>query len=292
MNDTHDAPRRLYRSKKDKVIGGVCGGLGGYLNIDPVAIRVVWLALILIGGTGLLAYLIAWILIPEAPEGKDPGAVERKKDNTKIVGIILIVVALIWLSSVIGWFHFGGFPWEWLAPLALVALGAALILRPGVHAAADKQDVASGTTPPPPPPPADTKSAEAAAPAGPAPAALPEPEASADDEKAKAEADSTAGDESESTSEPESEPEAKSEGEDEKKSDEDDKDTNRPFEGRLLRRSTSDRVVSGVCGGLAKYLKLDSTLIRLGWALLTVGSLGIGLFAYLAMMLAVPEEDD
>ena len=46
MSDTQKAPpKRLYRSKKDKVIGGVCGGLGGYLNIDPVVIRVVWLAL-------------------------------------------------------------------------------------------------------------------------------------------------------------------------------------------------------------------------------------------------------
>ncbi|MCB2211160.1 PspC domain-containing protein [bacterium] len=188
----------------------------------------------------------------------------------------------------------GGFPWEWLAPLALVALGAALILRPGVHAAADKQDAASGTTPPATPPPADTKSAEAASPAGPAPAALPEPEATADESKADEPPKPDAGDEPEATSEsdPESDSKPEGEGEDEKKSDADDKDKNPPFEGRLLRRSTSDRVISGVCGGLAKYLKLDSTLVRLGWALLTVGSLGIGLFAYLAMMLAVPEEDD
>ncbi|MBN1197829.1 MAG: PspC domain-containing protein [Bacteroidales bacterium] len=57
--------KRLYRSQKDKVIGGVCGGLGNYLNIDPVLIRVAWAVLFFAGGMGLLAYILAWIIIPE-----------------------------------------------------------------------------------------------------------------------------------------------------------------------------------------------------------------------------------
>lgn len=59
--------KRLYRSKKDKVIGGVCGGLGDYLKIDPVLIRVAWAVLFFAGGMGLLAYILAWIIIPEEP---------------------------------------------------------------------------------------------------------------------------------------------------------------------------------------------------------------------------------
>ena len=57
--------KKLYRSKKKRVIAGVCGGLGEYLGVDPVIIRVVWIALALAYGAGILAYIIAWILIPE-----------------------------------------------------------------------------------------------------------------------------------------------------------------------------------------------------------------------------------
>ncbi len=60
-------PKRVYRSRKDKVIGGICGGLGYYFNIDPVLIRVVWAVLFFAGGIGLLAYILAWIIIPEDP---------------------------------------------------------------------------------------------------------------------------------------------------------------------------------------------------------------------------------
>ena len=57
--------KRLYRSKKEKIIGGVCGGIAEYFNVDPTLIRLLWILIILIGGAGILAYLIAWIIIPE-----------------------------------------------------------------------------------------------------------------------------------------------------------------------------------------------------------------------------------
>lgn len=57
--------KKLYRSKKNKVIAGVCGGIGEYLGIDPVVVRVIWVVFALAYGAGLLAYIIAWILIPE-----------------------------------------------------------------------------------------------------------------------------------------------------------------------------------------------------------------------------------
>lgn len=60
-------PKRLYRSKNDRVLGGVCGGLGNFLGIDPVIVRVLWAVSFFVGGVGLLAYLIAWIIIPEEP---------------------------------------------------------------------------------------------------------------------------------------------------------------------------------------------------------------------------------
>lgn len=59
--------KRLYRSRSSRILGGVCGGLGDYLNIDPVIVRVIWAILFFAAGAGLLAYLIAWIIIPEEP---------------------------------------------------------------------------------------------------------------------------------------------------------------------------------------------------------------------------------
>ncbi len=60
-------PKRLFRSKMDRVLGGVCGGLGKYFNIDPVLVRVLWAVSFFVGGVGFLAYIIAWIIMPEEP---------------------------------------------------------------------------------------------------------------------------------------------------------------------------------------------------------------------------------
>lgn len=57
--------KQLYKSKKNKMIGGVCGGIGEYFNIDPTLIRLVWAISIFWMGFGFLAYLIALIIIPE-----------------------------------------------------------------------------------------------------------------------------------------------------------------------------------------------------------------------------------
>jgi phage shock protein C len=56
--------KKLYLSDTNKKIGGVCGGLGEYLGIDPTLVRLALILLFFLGGTGLLAYLIAWIIIP------------------------------------------------------------------------------------------------------------------------------------------------------------------------------------------------------------------------------------
>ena len=58
--------KKLYRNTKNKMIAGVCSGLAEYINIDPTIVRLIW-ALIAFSGAGLLAYLIAAIIIPEKP---------------------------------------------------------------------------------------------------------------------------------------------------------------------------------------------------------------------------------
>jgi phage shock protein PspC (stress-responsive transcriptional regulator) len=62
-------PKRLYRSRTDRKIAGVCGGLAEYFNIDPVIVRIVAVILLLPGGLpGLLPYVILWLVVPEGPE--------------------------------------------------------------------------------------------------------------------------------------------------------------------------------------------------------------------------------
>ena len=64
------APRKLYRSRTERSIAGICGGLGAYFDADPTLIRLVMLLLILFGGLSILAYIILWIVIPEEPARK------------------------------------------------------------------------------------------------------------------------------------------------------------------------------------------------------------------------------
>lgn len=58
--------KKLYRSKTDRMLAGVCGGLGAYLNVDPTIVRVIWV-LVGLGGWGLAAYLVCALIIPENP---------------------------------------------------------------------------------------------------------------------------------------------------------------------------------------------------------------------------------
>ena len=57
--------KKLYRSRDDKLLAGVCGGLADYFNMDSNLIRILWIILILFKGAGVLVYLIAWLIIPE-----------------------------------------------------------------------------------------------------------------------------------------------------------------------------------------------------------------------------------
>jgi phage shock protein C len=66
--------KRLMRSSTDKKIAGVCAGLADYFDIDPIIVRVVWLLLLFCACTGLLAYIILWIVLPVAPGGVVPTA--------------------------------------------------------------------------------------------------------------------------------------------------------------------------------------------------------------------------
>lgn len=58
--------KRLYRSRQERVIAGVCGGIAEYFDVDPTIIRLAWAIFTLVSfGAGILAYLIAWLIVPE-----------------------------------------------------------------------------------------------------------------------------------------------------------------------------------------------------------------------------------
>lgn len=111
--------RRLFRSRTQRVIGGVCGGLGEYFNIDPALIRVIFGILALINGLGIVAYLAMWLVFPrqvpaEEPESTDKAANGPKKKDADEkmeplfkpraqrpfwLGILLIVLGVGWIFS-------------------------------------------------------------------------------------------------------------------------------------------------------------------------------------------------
>ena len=66
--------KRLYKSIRDKKICGVCGGVAEYFDIDPTLVRLAWVAFTLVGGSGILAYIVAAIVMPS--DNGDNGTIE------------------------------------------------------------------------------------------------------------------------------------------------------------------------------------------------------------------------
>jgi phage shock protein PspC (stress-responsive transcriptional regulator) len=72
--------KHLYRSKKDRILGGVCAGLGEHLDVDPNIIRLIWATVTVLSfGVGVIVYILAWILIPEP--GSENGILPSSKPN-------------------------------------------------------------------------------------------------------------------------------------------------------------------------------------------------------------------
>ncbi|WP_159968086.1 PspC domain-containing protein, partial [Raoultella sp. 18098] len=112
--------RSLRRSRSDRKLAGVAGGLGRHLDVDPTILRVLFVVLVFFGGAGLLLYGALWLFTPEEDTGE---SVIRTSDNTR--NLVLIVVAVIAGLAAIGDMWNGyGFPW----PLAVAGLVVAVVL--------------------------------------------------------------------------------------------------------------------------------------------------------------------
>lgn len=59
--------RRLYRSRREKMIAGVCGGLAAYFHMDPSLMRLIFILFLLLGGSAFLVYLVMWLVVPLEP---------------------------------------------------------------------------------------------------------------------------------------------------------------------------------------------------------------------------------
>lgn len=119
--------RRLTRTPDGK-LAGVCAGLGHYFGIDPVLVRIVVVALTLAGGSGLIAYVIAAIIIPKAQPGESmEPAIDGLRSSTTatLAGIIGLALGA---TLLFGGQPFGG-PVDSIVPLLLVAGGIALLLQ-------------------------------------------------------------------------------------------------------------------------------------------------------------------
>ena len=75
--------KKLYRSRKNSKIAGVCGGIAEYFDVDPTIIRLLAVLTIFFGGGGIIAYIIAWIIIPLEPLEEEYKSSEKNSDYAK-----------------------------------------------------------------------------------------------------------------------------------------------------------------------------------------------------------------
>lgn len=145
--------RRLTRNSRNAILGGVAAGLGDYLDMDPVLIRLIFIILCLAGGSGLVIYIVAWLVMPRddqeaATDGMSPPADqfanEVKEAGERVVanirrttgdagrgrvigGLILMILGFLFLMNQfydLGWLRF-----RYLWPLVLVGAGVMLFVQ-------------------------------------------------------------------------------------------------------------------------------------------------------------------
>jgi len=147
--------KKLYRSKEERVIAGVCGGLSDYFKIDPVFVRLIFVFLALLDGLGVILYIIFIFVIPKKGEGaldiqqakekieefgkevtahakNTAGKIEKDskgwmKDKRKVVGVMILLVGLFALLNkvlLVSWFR-----WDIFWRVALIVVGLYIVIK-------------------------------------------------------------------------------------------------------------------------------------------------------------------
>ncbi|MBP8975953.1 MAG: PspC domain-containing protein [Bacteroidetes bacterium] len=217
--------KRLYRSTKNKILAGICGGIAEYLDTDPTFVRIIWIVLTLLGGSGIILYIIAYLIMPENPEKTGEVQTETNSKANIFLGSLLIVLGgllLLDTTDVISFHRLWATSWEYILPLTFILIGFVLLLG-------RKRKRTQGQ---------ETST-----------------EVLGDDASTVPLQETTA----------EEEPE------------------------RLM-RSQKDKKILGVCGGIAEYFHVDSTIVRLLYILFTFATGGVGVIVYFLLALVMPKE--
>jgi phage shock protein C len=125
--------KRLYKSRSDRMIDGICGGLSEYFGLDSTLVRIVMVLLVLCGGLGLILYLAGMILMPTAPlaaQPSVPGSPKSSPNNHRFWGILLVGVGIIWFMGNMGWsfwHHWWWFSWGTVIPVLLILAGVTFL---------------------------------------------------------------------------------------------------------------------------------------------------------------------
>jgi phage shock protein C len=119
------AQRVVRRSRSERVIAGVCGGVGRYLGVDPVLLRIAFIILALANGLGVIAYVVCWVAMPEARPDQPavPAPQGRRETGRLVLGGSLVVLGLVLLLD-----RLAPDLDELFWPVAVVAVGVAVML--------------------------------------------------------------------------------------------------------------------------------------------------------------------
>lgn len=212
-------PKQLYRSKINRLVAGVCGGIAEYFEVDATLVRILWLIIIFFSGfwLGILLYLIALVVIRDNP---NQNFADRKPQSAALyLGIGFILLGLLFLSNRWDWYYFRPFHfhffrpwffhWDRFWPIILILFGVFYLFY--VLKRTENVQIAKSTTEP------STSVAK-------------------------------------------------------------------------LFRSRDEKIIGGVCGGLAKYLNIDPALMRILWIVVSLSTgIIVGIIVYIAWMIIVPE---
>lgn len=216
--------KKLYKSRTDRMIDGVCGGVADYFNLDASLVRLAWVLLSLLGGLGIVFYFIAMIVIPS---GKHASATSGRKSspqaNSLFWGILLVAAGILWLMSNLGlgiWHHWWGLSWDFVFPTILILAGVAFLFG--------GRDYVSDSV---------------------SPDNIDMPASGGENSR---------------------------------------RGTFAPAHRLYL--SHDERKIFGVCGGIAGFMKIDPTIVRILFILAAFASFGFMLLLYVIMAIVVPRE--
>jgi phage shock protein C len=149
--------KRLYKSRKNKVVDGVCGGIAEYFDVDPVLVRIIFVLFFFVGGSALIAYIVGMIIMPRTPyepvQESGPKAEKQEKlsqaspakpvrasaspsAGSLVIGVIMIILGGAFLLDNLDFPYFHRFFWwfkfhfwEFVIPGILIVVGLVLIVK-------------------------------------------------------------------------------------------------------------------------------------------------------------------